>query len=246
MARSTTENLPPSFTSSSTTTTVIPTLHYSTPHLSITWGITIPSQGLRQTGFLPSNLSFNPEHPNCPSTSQPITRKSSQATMSRSAADATRFTATGPYANSKPGTSPSSASSAGSPSSRLPYKLPSFMTQDKTKPNNQPKNNHIHNNGPNEEINGSGSGRKETARERVDRLRAQTRAARMAQGAGTGVDRMIERGRRVANRAHKTMVYALIATSGKPLSCITIDGANRRDRRLWCSNRLLHDLSNSV
>lgn len=112
--------------------------------------------------------------------------------MSRSAADATRFTATGPYASSKPG------------SSRLPYNLPSFM-QKKQQPSQQ---------GGQGEAGTERAGRKETPREKVNRLRAEARAARMAQTSSSGIDRMIEVGRRVANRAHKSMVYALIATSG--------------------------------
>ncbi|GAB1194047.1 hypothetical protein APSETT444_003286 [Aspergillus pseudonomiae] len=101
--------------------------------------------------------------------------------MSRSAADATRFTATGPYAHSKPGAAP--------------YKLPGFMA--------------------NAQSQGSGNGgRPETPKEKVERLRAQARAARMAQSTSR-VDSLIDFGRRFANKAHKTMVYTLIAASGE-------------------------------
>lgn len=104
--------------------------------------------------------------------------------MSRSAADATRFTATGPYANSKTGGA-YSASGAGKKQSTQ-YASPRL--------------------GPN--------GKPETPKEKVDRLRAQARAAKQAQEAGSGADRWIESGRKFANRAHKGMVYTLIAASG--------------------------------
>lgn len=105
--------------------------------------------------------------------------------MSRSAADATRFTATGPYASSKP---------MGA-SSSTPYKLPGFLEKHAS-----PKK-------PQQD------GRQETPREKVERLRAQARAARLAQSTSR-VDRAIEVGRRFANSAHKGMVYTLIAASG--------------------------------
>jgi len=103
--------------------------------------------------------------------------------MSRSAADATRFTATGPYASSK--TSAYSAPDIGKPNSKknAPPQL-----------------------GPN--------GQPETPKEKVERLRAQARAAKKAQAAGSGADRWIESGRKFANKAHKGMVYSLIAASG--------------------------------
>lgn len=106
--------------------------------------------------------------------------------MSRSAADATRFTATGPYANSRPGAAP--------------YKLPGFMANQGSNSNAQSQQT-----GP--------DGKPETPKQKVERLRAQARAARMARST-SGVDQMIEVGRRFANKAHKTMVYTLIAASG--------------------------------
>lgn len=104
--------------------------------------------------------------------------------MSRSAADATRFTATGPYANSRP--------------AAAPYKLPGSMA-------NQGSNAQSQQTGP--------DGKPETPKEKVERLRAQARAARMARSS-SGMDQMIDVGRRFANKAHKTMVYSLIAASG--------------------------------
>ncbi|KAI9924126.1 hypothetical protein ASPWEDRAFT_38478 [Aspergillus wentii DTO 134E9] len=132
--------------------------------------------------------------------------------MSRSAADATRFTATGPYASSKP---------AGS---GTPYKLPSFMSS-----------------GQNASPQGPG-GHQETPKEKVERLRAQARAARMAQSTSR-VDTMIDSGRKIANKAHKAMVYTLIAASGicgalTVYSAISLTLYNRRQKALWLDNEL--------
>lgn len=60
-------------------------------------------------------------------------------------------------------------------------------------------------------------GKPETPKQKVERLRAQARAARMMQSS-SGMDRVIEIGRRVANKAHKGMVYSLIIASGMWLS----------------------------
>lgn len=105
------------------------------------------------------------------------------AKMSRSAADATRFTATGPYANSKP------------------YDLSNSA---KVK-SSADKNARVQHTGP--------DGKPETPKQKVERLRAQARAARMASSA-SGADRWIESGRKFANKAHKAVVYSLIAASG--------------------------------
>ncbi|KAJ5600058.1 hypothetical protein N7450_001125, partial [Penicillium hetheringtonii] len=56
-------------------------------------------------------------------------------------------------------------------------------------------------------------GQPETPKQKVERLRAQARAARIAQSS-SGSDRLIEFGRRFANKAHKGMVYSLIVASG--------------------------------
>ena len=108
--------------------------------------------------------------------------------MSRSAADATRFTATGPYASSKP--------------NGASYELPSFMKGKENTSQPPPKAPQA---GP--------DGKPETPKQKVERLRAQARAARMTQSS-SGVDHWIEVGRRVANKTHKGMVYSLIVTSG--------------------------------
>ncbi|PYI29133.1 hypothetical protein BP00DRAFT_427830 [Aspergillus indologenus CBS 114.80] len=132
--------------------------------------------------------------------------------MSRSAADATRFTATGPYAHSKPG-------------SAAPYKLPGFMA-----------------NAAQQQQGGQPGGKPETPKEKVERLRAQARAARLAQSTSR-VDQMIDFGRRFANKAHKTMVYTLIAASGvcgalTVYSIVSLSLYNRRQRTLWIEKEL--------
>ncbi|KAJ5558712.1 hypothetical protein N7535_009409 [Penicillium sp. DV-2018c] len=133
--------------------------------------------------------------------------------MSRSAADATRFTATGPYANSKTGGA---------------FQAAEFGKASTTKSSPQQL-------GPN--------GKPETPKEKVERLRAQARAARQAQAAGSGADRWIETGRRFANKAHKGMVYSLIAASGvcgvlTVYSMISLTLYNRRQRALWIEKEL--------
>lgn len=62
-------------------------------------------------------------------------------------------------------------------------------------------------------------GRPETPKQKVERLRAQARAARMAQSS-SGMDRWIAVARKFSNRAHKGMVYSLIAVSGMCLFCL--------------------------
>lgn len=117
--------------------------------------------------------------------------------MSRSAADATRFTATGPYASSKPG----------APGSGAPYKLPSFMSK-----NNNNSSNNSNSSGSNPSQ-GPGGGPQETPKQKVERLRAQAKASRMAQSTSR-FDRFVDTGREVANKTHKVMVYSLITASG--------------------------------
>lgn len=113
--------------------------------------------------------------------------------MSRSAADATRFTATGPYASSK--------------ASGKPYNLPdSIQSKNTAKPASQNANARAPNQftGP--------DGKPETPREKVERLRAQARANRVVKE--SLVDRLVASGQKVANKAHKGMVYTLIAATG--------------------------------
>ncbi|EAW11819.1 cytochrome c oxidase assembly protein COX14 [Aspergillus clavatus NRRL 1] len=130
--------------------------------------------------------------------------------MSRSAADATRFTATGPYASSKPGAAP--------------YKLPGFMADAKSSTAQGP------------------GGNPETPKEKVERLRAQARAARLAQSTSR-MDQFIDVGRRFANKAHKVMVYSLITASGicgalTIYSMVSLTLYNRRQRVLWVEKEL--------
>ncbi|PGH05687.1 hypothetical protein GX51_02847 [Blastomyces parvus] len=133
--------------------------------------------------------------------------------MSRSAADATRFTATGPYASSKPSVANSGTprwAGAGSSSSTVA---------------------------------GSGhGGKQETPKQKVERLRAEARAARYAK-AFTPMDRVMSRGRIWADRAHKLTVYTLITASGLA-AALTIYSAtslimyNRRQKQLWIDKEL--------
>lgn len=130
--------------------------------------------------------------------------------MSRSAADATRFTATGPYVSSK-----------------APYQLPDSLQQNKqsTPSTSQPttKSSSIPSSSQNQS-----SPPGETPRQKVERLRAQARAARLAQ-TGNAFDRIIERGRRVANSAHKVMIYTLITASGASIFVMTYKSVNCRN-----------------
>ncbi|CRG89797.1 hypothetical protein PISL3812_06836 [Talaromyces islandicus] len=145
--------------------------------------------------------------------------------MSRSAADATRFTATGPYVGPK-----------------APYKLPDFNKSQQNPQQSSP-------NTPGQGGQGQGQagaakqgGSQETPRQKVERLRAQARAARLAQN-GSLVDRMVERGRKTANSVHKVFIYTLIAASGvcgvlTIYSGISLTMWNRRQRELWLDRQL--------
>ncbi|KAI5293676.1 hypothetical protein KEM52_005322 [Ascosphaera acerosa] len=126
--------------------------------------------------------------------------------MSRSAADATRFTATGPYASSRIQESPLSAASLSTSGAGWPG----------------PPN--------------------ETPKQKVERLRAQARAARMAKET-TPLDRLIGTGRVWADRLHRVTVFTLLAASGVA-GVLTIYSAgslvlyNRRQRELWIARQL--------
>ncbi len=110
--------------------------------------------------------------------------------MSRSAADATRFTATSPHAYSKP---PSTTFTPTSPSSRLPR---SSAPPSHTPPNRS----------------SIPAGGEETPREKVARLRQAARAAREAKV--SQFDRVVARGRVWADRAHRVTALSLIAATG--------------------------------
>ncbi|WEW59055.1 hypothetical protein PRK78_004523 [Emydomyces testavorans] len=120
--------------------------------------------------------------------------------MSRSAIDATRFTATAPHAYSKPSSS---------------FKLRNSQG--------------VH---PS-----SGGQNQETPRQKVERLRAEARAARIAKSSSP-LDRLIERGRVWADRAHRVTVFCLIAASGIAgiltiYSATSLIAHNRRQKALW-------------
>ena len=113
--------------------------------------------------------------------------------MSRSTVDATRFTATSPHAYSKPAASKPAASKSFSPSSSYPR---SHSLPQKTA-------------GPL----GSHSTIKETAAQKVARLRAAHDALKNAQI--TTWDKIVVRGRVIADKAHRFTVLSLIGFSGK-------------------------------
>lgn len=130
-------------------------------------------------------------------------------TMSRSAIDATRFTATSPHAYSKPfaiRSSSASASSASSSSSSHPLP-PSFLSP-LSKKNAHPSQKPSH-------IPSSSSPQKfaETPAQKVARLRAARFAAKYAEAPLW--DRIVIRGRYVADKAHRITVYSLMGLTGK-------------------------------
>ncbi|KAH8698316.1 hypothetical protein BGW36DRAFT_396134 [Talaromyces proteolyticus] len=155
--------------------------------------------------------------------------------MSRSAADATRFTATGPYVGPQ-----------------APYKMPDLKSKtNKQKPQPTPTSTSSSSSIGGAGGAGGGNGESvqgETPRQKVERLRAQARAARLNQNTSP-VDRLIERGRRAANGAHKMIIYTLIAASGvcgalTLYSVVSLTMWNRRQRDLWL-DRQLQDLQSA-
>lgn len=119
--------------------------------------------------------------------------------LSRSAVDATRFTATSPHAYSKP-TPLRSAASASIPSSASksntpPYRFAAPNAAGKRPPQSAPP-----------------GAPTETPAEKVARLRAARLREREAQI--TNWDRVVVKGRSWADRAHKMTVYSLVTFSG--------------------------------
>ena len=114
--------------------------------------------------------------------------------MSRSAADATRFTATSPHAYSKPSTLRSTGVNTFSPSS-----APRSQTQ-------------LPNASQTFQFRGSG-GPSETPAQKVARLRAQHEASKLGQI--TTWDKIVIRGRVWADKAHRITTMSLIGFSGK-------------------------------
>ncbi|EFQ97769.1 hypothetical protein MGYG_00810 [Nannizzia gypsea CBS 118893] len=134
--------------------------------------------------------------------------------MSRSASDATRFTATGPYAYSK------SAMSSPASSKWSGLKVKSSQPS-------QPS---------------PGQGTQETPREKVERLRAQARANRIAQSFSP-MDKIVNSGRTWADRFHRAAVFSLIAASGiagvlTVYSMTSLISHNRRQRELFIEKEL--------
>ncbi|EGE03599.1 hypothetical protein TEQG_02629 [Trichophyton equinum CBS 127.97] len=135
--------------------------------------------------------------------------------MSRSASDATRFTATGPYAYSK--------SSMSSPASSSKWSGLKVRSSQPSQPS-------------------PGQGTQETPREKVERLRAQARANRIAQSFSP-MDKIVNSGRTWADRFHRGAVYSLIAASGIAglltiYSMASLITHNRRQRELFVEKEL--------
>lgn len=127
-------------------------------------------------------------------------------TMSRSAIDATRFTATSPHAYSKPFAIRSSSASASSTSSSSHPLPPSFLSP-LSKKNALPLQTPSHNSTPS-----SPQKLVETPAQKVARLRAARFAAKYAEAPLW--DRIVIRGRYVADKAHRITVYSLMGLTG--------------------------------
>lgn len=113
--------------------------------------------------------------------------------MSRSAADATRFTATGPYASSKSGRNPQWPGSKAKSSPSTSSSAAGAGAGASSQPSRGPPG--------------------ETPKQKVERLRAEARRARIEKSSSP-TDRFLARGRVWADRAHKVTIYSLIAASG--------------------------------
>lgn len=121
--------------------------------------------------------------------------------LSRSAIDATRFTATSPHAYSKPTRTIPSSTSSSTPNARAkpqPPRIPNPQA-----PKRPPQL-------------GSTVKPTETPAEKVARLRAARIAEREAQV--TTWDRLVVKGRIWADAAHKVTVLTIVAFSGESLS----------------------------
>ncbi|KAL8798447.1 MAG: hypothetical protein Q9182_006654 [Xanthomendoza sp. 2 TL-2023] len=142
--------------------------------------------------------------------------------MSRTVADATRFTATSPHAFGKPASflrtvantiSPSSAPSTQPPRRQPNLRIPKSSPPPQGRPPDQ-----------------------ETPRQKVDRIRAMRAAAKAEQF--TLWDRIVIRGRVVADVAHMITVYFLIASTVVAFFITTFSLTdmilyNRRKRKEW-------------
>lgn len=128
--------------------------------------------------------------------------------MSRSAIDATRFTATSPHAYSKPFAIRSSSVSASSASSSSSHPLPPSFLSPLSKKNALPSQQPSHNS-----TSSSPQKLAETPAQKVARLRAARFAAKYAEAPLW--DRIVIRGRYVADKAHRITVYSLMGLTGK-------------------------------
>ena len=128
--------------------------------------------------------------------------------MSRSAIDATRFTATSPHAYSKPFAIRSSSAAASSTSSSSHSLPPSFLSpvSKKNAPPSQKPSDTPSSSSPQKSA--------ETPAQKVARLRAARFAAKYAEAPLW--DRIVIRGRFVADKAHHITVYSLMGLTGMP------------------------------
>lgn len=127
--------------------------------------------------------------------------------MSRSVPDATRFTATSIHASSKPSPAPSSSSTF-SPSKSPPASSQPFQRSTKpSQPLRIPRQGNLNPSPP-----PPSPARTETPAQKVARLRAERNAKLMAEV--TLWDRIVFKGRIVADKAHYVTVLGLMVFSG--------------------------------
>ena len=189
----------------------------------------------RQFFFGNSFSSTTPKAHSSSTTDVSTNSAPSYHTMSRSAADATRFTATSPRAYSKPTSinraSPSTYSASGTqrpkPNARLNPNARNPPPPIDPKRGNAPP--------------------AETPAEKVSRLREARLRERAAQV--TGWDRLVIRGRRWADTAHKVTVLGLVGFSSvykSPLPTFLLPSSLLhlyQPRRGQCSDRDMHNQS---
>lgn len=132
----------------------------------------------------------------------------SRSAVSRSAIDATRFTATSPHAYSKPFAMRSSSASASSATSSSSHPLPPSFLSPLSKKNALPSQKPSLN-----PTSPSTQKSPETPAQKVARLRAARFAAKYAEAPLW--DRIVIRGRYVADKAHRITVYSLMGLTGK-------------------------------
>ena len=154
--------------------------------------------------------STEPPHPTC--------YTFTKATMSRSAADATRFTATFPHAYSKPHPNrkgPPPPSSQSPPWRSSPSNTPSPNPLDLRNPfslTSSSSSSSSSNRFPSSPSDSAPTPLDETPRQKVARLRAARAAARAADIPLW--DRVVLTGRNVADRAHRITALGLIGLTG--------------------------------